>query len=59
MAHAGGRCRSQEHLEGRGKYTEWLVETEIKKRKEMSLPAVLTAYSQITNDEVQGLYVVM
>ena len=31
--------------------------TEIKKKRNESV--VLTAYSQITNDEFQGLYVVM
>ena len=43
--------------DGRGKTYSIVGRTEIKKKRNES--AVLTAYSQVTNDQVQGLYVVM
>jgi len=50
-----------EHLDGwKGKYTELLIKLKLKgEEKKRNESAVLTAHSQITHDEVQGLYVVV
>ncbi len=45
------------YTDGRGTLYRIVGRTEIKKKRNES--TVLTAYSQIINDEVQGLYVVM